>query len=65
MVIIDRIREMSVLPSRFNIMLEQALCAIKDDSEREDLWRGCLCRFECCVAVLAGVEAPGRQPPGA
>jgi hypothetical protein len=48
MAITDQIREMSVLPSRFNIMLEQALRAVKDNHEREEL-----CVVACVVSSAA------------
>ncbi|MBV6450286.1 MAG: hypothetical protein MHPDNHAH_01009 [Anaerolineales bacterium] len=41
----DRIREMSVLPPRFNIMLDQALLSVGDTQQREDL-----CAVACVVS---------------
>lgn len=44
----DRINAISVLPSRFNIMLEQALLATKDASQAEDL-----CDVACVISSAA------------
>ena len=44
----DRIIEISGLPSRFNIMLEQALRAVKDASQREEL-----CVVACAISSAA------------
>jgi hypothetical protein len=41
----DHIRGLNVLPSRFNIMLEQALLAVEDTKERENI-----CTVACVVS---------------
>lgn len=41
----DRIRRVSILPARFNIMLEQALSIVTNTQEREDL-----CTVACIVS---------------
>lgn len=54
----DRIRELSGLPSRFNIMLEQGLLVVEDDNDRKDL-----CEVACVVSSAAWKEWLSEREP--